>query len=577
MTLHTIAGARPLARRRCPLVSIALAVATAACAQPEQPDGDAPARAPDEHAAETARPGAGPAAGAASIGTGDPTSPPPLGRTAPDTEDVLARARAANEGRWAQPPRDAARSLGVAFRSRRQPRLEVREPGHFVLRLPDPLEVPTPTVHGELVLAGAGNWMGAVRARSGELAWGLESTEMGASTAACEGEFCAWNTYSCTVVVAKATTGRVRWVAWLGTTLLAAPAVADGIVYAGFEASVYRATPFAGGAPFAGGLVALDLGSGAERWRSWLDRDVVGAPVVAGASLYATTWGGTLYDFDRASGGIRAAKTRHALAPPTVDDEGLHYPRLVRDAEGGWLAAVVREGAAPGDATTLAVGGELPGLLGSAPETRFARGASGVPELARWLYPDARARARTPSVAGTTGSWPAPFGASGGANQPYSAHRLYQGPRVLRFGATSAAVLGDELVAFDGGRIVWKAPLVDPDAPPPPAGFTTASQTAASGVPAMRRGFVTASLAAAADRIVAATFDGRILVLDAATGAVWRRYEVGHPLVNEPAVAHGWIYVGTGDGRLVGLDTGDPTLHGWPTAGGNARRDGRAV
>jgi outer membrane protein assembly factor BamB len=45
---------------------------------------------------------------------------------------------------------------------------------------------------------------------------------------------------------------------------------------------------------------------------------------------------------------------------------------------------------------------------------------------------------------------------------------------------------------------------------------------------------------------------------------------------SQPVVADGRIYVGTEDGRLVAIDTKDPSITGWPTWGGNAQRTGIA-
>ena len=42
----------------------------------------------------------------------------------------------------------------------------------------------------------------------------------------------------------------------------------------------------------------------------------------------------------------------------------------------------------------------------------------------------------------------------------------------------------------------------------------------------------------------------------------------------QPVIHQGWIYVCTERGKLVAINTGDPTLTGWAQWGGNAARTG---
>jgi outer membrane protein assembly factor BamB len=73
-----------------------------------------------------------------------------------------------------------------------------------------------------------------------------------------------------------------------------------------------------------------------------------------------------------------------------------------------------------------------------------------------------------------------------------------------------------------------------------------------------------------------ATLGGEVLRMEAATGRVVARYAVGAPVRSQPIMADGWIYVGTENGRLVGIDTHDPKVSGWSTWGGDAARTGAA-
>jgi len=65
-----------------------------------------------------------------------------------------------------------------------------------------------------------------------------------------------------------------------------------------------------------------------------------------------------------------------------------------------------------------------------------------------------------------------------------------------------------------------------------------------------------------------------VLQLDPASGEVKRRFAVGHPVRSQPVVEGGWVYVGTDDGHVVGIDTGDASLTGWSQWGADAARTG---
>jgi len=80
--------------------------------------------------------------------------------------------------------------------------------------------------------------------------------------------------------------------------------------------------------------------------------------------------------------------------------------------------------------------------------------------------------------------------------------------------------------------------------------------------------------AAAGQHLVVATLSGEVLIVSPSNGDVTRRLRVGSPMRSQPSVDRGWIYVGTTDGQLVGLDTGDESLTGWPTWAGNPARTG---
>jgi outer membrane protein assembly factor BamB len=77
-------------------------------------------------------------------------------------------------------------------------------------------------------------------------------------------------------------------------------------------------------------------------------------------------------------------------------------------------------------------------------------------------------------------------------------------------------------------------------------------------------------VAAAGGHVFLATVNGEILQVDPKTGKTQATYQVGSPVRSQPAIVGGRICVGTTDGKLVCIDTGNPRLTGWSTWGGNA-------
>ena len=112
--------------------------------------------------------------------------------------------------------------------------------------------------------------------------------------------------------------------------------------------------------------------------------------------------------------------------------------------------------------------------------------------------------------------------------------------------------MGDVLIGSRAltGRVLWTLPL--------------------DGDLEREGGHLAAPPVAAADRLFLATLQGDVLQIVPSTGEIERTYHVGSPIRFAPTIEGGYIYVGTQDGKLVCIDTGDPRFTGWPMAGGNA-------
>ena len=80
--------------------------------------------------------------------------------------------------------------------------------------------------------------------------------------------------------------------------------------------------------------------------------------------------------------------------------------------------------------------------------------------------------------------------------------------------------------------------------------------------------------AVANGRVLLGTWDGRVVSLDATSGAVRWDVNVGAPCHWQPVMAGGRVAVGLEDGSVVSFDTGDARDDGWPMWGGGPGHNG---
>jgi outer membrane protein assembly factor BamB len=301
-------------------------------------------------------------------------------------------------------------------------------------------------------------------------------------------------------------------------------------------------------------LAAFDLQSGKVAWQDWLDADVISAPVAVGEFLYVATFGGTVIKLEQATGKIRYATRARATSAPVVELadglESMYYTRRADDAIG-----------AAGGGHVKAAAEQIVRTDHNEPQTRYTTPA----KKADYLDGDVQDRSALKEKAA---SHDAGNGFAGGA--PASANagmakamvgqsnvasiQQFQGSRILHMASMNVNTMGDEVVATnaDDGKPLWTHKL--------------------DGNVAREGGFLGTSPIAAGRHILLATLAGKLLELDPQTGKVEATFQVGAPIRAQPVVADGWIYVGTEDGRLVAIDTGDPELTGWTMWGGNAAR-----
>jgi uncharacterized protein (TIGR03382 family) len=335
-----------------------------------------------------------------------------------------------------------------------------------------------------------------------------------------------------------------RWTQVLGGHVVTAPPViANGRVYA-------AVTDLGDGNT--GGVVALDLATGAIRWRAPTSLPVRGGIAVTGDTVTTVQIDGTVLALDAATGAVRwryalstniTPEAGAAFAAPTTDggDVLAGHQRQIAALTGGvpqWTADPVPDGRDSQSAAALAVGGGL--VIGT---------------FNRWL--------------GGVIAWDRATG-----------KRLWQYESEDTVGINSSPVLGrdqvfvataaDKVLALDlAGTLRWSVQL-------DPAGFDWGNATI--GTPALAHGI-----------LVVPTLYRDLVALDAATGAeLWRHAgtpgllrETHYRGANQPGYAASPVI--TGDivwaadtsGELAALDlrTGDTLWHvslGMPVLAGLA-------
>jgi Ca-activated chloride channel family protein len=210
----------------------------------------------------------------------------------------------------------------------------------FATRIPESMPLPAAAFgEGKIFISGGFESIAfyALDAKTGAHVWSNRAlADNGPTAAIYDDGRVVFNTESCTLFVADAETGKVRWSKYLGDPTLAQVAVADDRVYSSF--------PGSGGQQ----LGAFHVSDGRTLWSRWIDGELLAAPVIAGDAVFVSTIHGTMFRFDRVTGKrIWRKRIRATTAPWVHGDElfvsarrGRPERQIVVDARTG---DVVRE------------------------------------------------------------------------------------------------------------------------------------------------------------------------------------------------------------------------------------------
>lgn len=498
----------------------------------------------------------------------------------PADKDITAEVKEWNSAKFASPA-NTFRAGHVTPR-KLDAKAITNSPTGFTIQLPSKAPIPTPTVYGGKVYVSGGfhsKEFYCFEATTGALVWAIDLDDDGPTAAVCDDGVTVFNTESCTLFAVDSNTGKQLWSYWLGDPLTSTPTIANGIVFTSYPAgggggvlnnappalnnqnpaikqpnlpkAVPVPQPNPGNAkaapPCSHVLIALELKTGKILWQRWIESDVMSSPVAVDKELYFASFGGVVYKFNQKDGEILSAVRSRATSAPVVVGKEVYFSRR------------------------LDKGGDACPQEGQATVNRLDNAAVAATKPKDAIYLDQKVQQRA-DLAKESLKLDAGNGFGGGApmqanptaawsNVGYgnvSSMQAFQGSRVLHMGGMNYSCMGDQVVCNDPktGKEMWNHKL--------------------DGDLKKQGGFLGAPPAAAGGSLIMTTLKGDVLRMDA-TGKVLKTWDTKSPTRFQAAVEGGRIYVGTQDGKLICIDTGDKTLTGWSCWGGNAAHTGVGI
>jgi Ca-activated chloride channel homolog len=425
----------------------------------------------------------------------------------------------------------------------------------WVVRIPGGRPLATPAYSKGRLFVGGGygsHEFYAFDAKTGRLVWKTNTGDDGPTAAVVEDGLVAFNTESCTLVVVDEQTGKMVWQEWLGDPLMSQPAVSKGRLYMAYPKGQRKGQRVpqknqkkqADEEQGSHRLLCADLRTGKHLWERAISGDVISAPVVSDGKVYATTFDGTSYSFDAATGELVWKKENAGTsAPVVVANEVVITQKEERDGKA--YEAVHRLDARRGEATTR-------GPLARSEAGYLGKDKGGGVAIKQ------EAQASLDSSVG--------FGSAPEAAQLHRANEhlggktvvggwAYQGSRAAYSKGRMLNAQGRYLnsINAEDGRFAWRAEV---------SGGGLAEDAQVFSPPALGEEFLYLSSAL-----------GHLLSVGQKDGRLGFMYHFPEPMVFQPALAEGAVYAGTSGGLLICLKTGSKDADGWYAWGGNGEHN----
>lgn len=426
----------------------------------------------------------------------------------------------------------------------------------FVIKLPSNTNVPTPTIHNGKVYVSGGfgsKQYYAFDSKTGEKSWAVNLDDDGPSSGVIEDDILVYNTESCTIFATDAKSGKYLWSHWLGDPLMSMPAVANGKVFtaypcytnSGYNQEVKNDGRTIYNMKSTHVLIAMELKTGKILWQKWIDGDVMSAPVADGGNLYISTFPGTVYKFDQSKGEILSAKYIRATSAPIIKDGEMTVSRRADNHHANTTGSYkAMETIAQIDETKMVVKKEY-----NKKEADYL--SKNVQDKSKLKTTSMSYDAGNGFAGGAPASSGAEYASYNIGQSNVSSLQSFQGSRILSYKGKNYNTMGDEIVCTDkDGKMQWTSKL--------------------KGDMHNDGGFLGTPPLAVGGKIIVATYNGEIQIMDAESGKMEKSFKTGENIRYQPVVEDGWIYVTTTSGKLIAINTGDAKLTGWPMWGGNA-------
>ncbi len=408
------------------------------------------------------------------------------------------------------------------------------------ITIPGGRPLATPAVADGRIYVGGGfgsHEFYAYDALTGKLLWTYRTSDDGPTAAVVSDRRIIFNTESCELEVITQD-GRPVWKKWLGDPLMSMPAVAGGKVYIAYPNSRGDHRYY---------LAAFDLETGRELWRHVLSGEIITAPVIDKERVYAATVDGSLFSFDGRDGTELWHDAKNATSAPAVWNGQCYFSRRERASASQQTEVVATRSLAP-----------------AAPVLDFAR----TKQNADYLDYEKRKMSRAESMSQSLDAEVGFAGVSkGSANMVAVSANIgqasvqgvwaYQGSKPFVDKGRIYLAMGDKVMSTDPKtqNVIWSRSLRDNSG----AALLNSELTP----PVIVNG-----------KIFVGSRSGDVFAVSETTGEVLWKVHVGEPIVFQPAVAGGHIYVPTMAGNLYRFDTGDKRDTGWLMWGASGSHNG---
>lgn len=456
----------------------------------------------------------------------------------------------------------------------------------WVVEIPGHRPIATPTYwEGKLYVGGGygSHEFYCFDAETGALIWQVKTKDDGPTAAVVENGLVAFNTESCTVMVLDALTGKVIWEEWLGDPLMSQPAINNGRLYIAYPSdgrpsnhayeqqssavnqvhqqyanSPISLKPFAkkpaqqveiGMSQAKGGghvMLCADLKTGKHIWTQDITGDVQSAPVVNEDKLYFTCFDGTAFCLNGTDGKVIWQKAAQGTSAPLVSKGDVILS--LKNREGGKDLEGVQV------MSTTSGESKHKDLLAKRPATYLSSlGSGGIPSLS------ASFQASMDSSVGFS-SAPAAAEMSQASNllgvKTVVGAWAHQGSRSTLSKGQIMNAQGRYLnqINSKSGSMNWQAQA---------RGKMVTDDVQVFSPPAVGKD----------KNLYLASQAGHLLSVRQSDGGINFMFSTGQPVSFQPALAKGNMYVGTTNGKLMCLNTGDADADGWYAWGGNAQHN----